>query len=226
MRPWQHACSSLGSSKPADTSEWMAALEVHEFMDVSKLACADRRHRIVLHHVDLGSAIVQGAFPGTRDVQRIVAQHVREDLGCEATLADWFSRVRTEQLPRPVHRRIGGGPDGVAELVAARISNYPSARAAVKDVTRFLFQPRDYYPSNPDAALTLLMNTAGLAIARRMFGPPRIEWYGDQRLVIDFGLIAEAVIMASYGRIPDLRELVNCVVDEPVRRIADWDAAA
>jgi hypothetical protein len=217
MRPWQHACSTLGNAAAADTAEWRDALAIHEFLDLSKLACADRRHRIVLHHVDLGAAIAQRAFPAMPEAERRVSQHVLEDLGRQATVADWLDRVDIDRLPQPVRRRVVGGPGGVAELVATRLPQHPSAHSAVQAVAGLLFMPRDYYPSNPTAALALLMNTAGIAIVRRVLGPPRIELHEDQRVAIDFGWIAEAVIMASYGRIPDLRELVDCVREEPVR---------
>jgi hypothetical protein len=225
MRPWQHACSSLGVST-ATGAGWSNTLDVHEFLDISKLACADRRHRVVLHHVDLGRAVAQRAFPNQPDVEQLVVQHVREDLGGDITLAEWLERLDTGRLPRPVTRRVAEGGDGIAKLVCARVSAHPTARAAVQDVARFMFLPQEYYPSNPTAALSILMNTAGLAIVRRLFGPPRIEWYGDQRVVIDFGWIAEAVIMASYGRIPDLRDLVDCIANEPTPCDVSWNVAA
>jgi hypothetical protein len=199
-----------------DSPAWRDALAIHELLDMSKLACADRRHRIVLHHVDLGALVAKRAFPEIRDVDRLVIQHVREDLGRKATVADWLEGVDARQLPQPVRRRIASGPATIADMVAARLAPHPSARAAVLAVAELLFQPRDFFPSNPEAALALMMNTTGIAIARRIFGPPQIEWHQGNRVVTDFGWIAEAVVMASYGRIPDLRELVDCVDVEPV----------
>jgi hypothetical protein len=207
-------------------AEWTSTLDVHEFLDISKFACADRRHRVVLHHVDLGRAVAERVFPGQPHVEQLVVQHVREDLGGDITLADWLEGLDTRRLPRPVTRRVTHGADGIAKLVCARVSAHPTAQAAVQDVATFLFLPQDYYPSNPSAALSVLMNTAGLAIVRRLFGPPRTERHGDERVVIDFGWIAEAVIMASYGRIPDLREFVDCIADEPARPRVRWNVAA
>jgi len=83
------------------------------------------------------------------------------------------------------------------------------------------------YPGNRNAALCILMNPVGIAIVRRVFGPPKIEFNNGERTVIDWGWLAEATVMASYGRIPDLREIVDAVVSEPKpeRRGREWRAA-
>ena len=49
MRPWQHAKSSARKER-----DWLADLPIHEFMDSTKAACPDLRHRMILHNADLG----------------------------------------------------------------------------------------------------------------------------------------------------------------------------
>jgi hypothetical protein len=218
MRPWQHSCSSIGSAAPATGSEWATALEVHEFIDLSKSACADRRHRLVLHHVDCGAAVARLAFPDVAALDTWIAQHVREDLGREAVLADWLNGVDRSRWPRPVRRRIADGPQGLARLVCAKLPDHPETTCAAEAVANLLFLPTHYVPDAPELALGVLMNTVGPTLARRVFGPPRIDTVDRTRIVIDYGWIAEAVIMAAYGRIPDLREAIEALSDEPILR--------
>ena len=193
---------------------WSDSLPVHEFLDISKIACADRRHRIVLHHVDLGLFVAQQAFPSRCDVADLVSQHVKEDLGRLPSLSDWLDLTDLERLPSPVMRRIGNGPAGIAASVANRM--HPSQRADVERVSTLLFAPAGYCPAYPDRALAVLMNSVGPAIARSVFGLPVVRKVERQRVVTDWGWIAEAVIMACFGRIPDLAEIVSCVRGEPV----------
>jgi hypothetical protein len=211
MRPFQHSLSSTARmSEP-----WESHLPVHEFLDSTKFACADRRHRVVLHHSDLGAAIAARVFPERPDVQAIVDQHVREDLGRGASLCDWFDHCDTNQLPRPILRRVRNGVVGVADHVAGRMPD--AARPAIDAVCEFLFSPLNYLTRNSELALPLLMNCAGPMIVRRVFGPPR--QYKTEGM-IDFAWIAEAAIFTVYGRIPDLGEVVRCWSAEPVKASA------
>jgi hypothetical protein len=127
-------------SSAAGGCAWPDALEVHEFLDISKTACADRRHRLMLHHVDLGAEICEQAFGARKDVAELVRQHVEEDLGRAATLADWLDGAEVGGLPAPIERRIGDGPAAVAGLVANRL--HSSQADAVRQVTDLLFPPR------------------------------------------------------------------------------------
>ena len=180
-------------------------------MDATKFGCADRRHRIVLHHVDLGAEIVTQAFPARTDAAELVRSHVREDLGCHVRLADWLEHVDGERLPFPIARRVRGGADGLASLVR---SGLPSTDPRiVREVCRFLFRPCAFVHGEPLRASPLLMNAAGPMIVRHVFGPPREAADGT---VVDHALIAEAAIHTAFGRISDLHEVVRCVTGEPV----------
>lgn len=207
MRPHQHARSSARGARP-----WRDDLAVHEFLDVTKFACADRRHRAVLHHLDLGGEIAARAFPERHDIAAIVQQHVVEDLGHPVRFVEWFQLCDVARLPAPVQRRVANGPKGVARLVARRLP--PSARTSIEQVCELLFLPLRYLPVESDRALPLLMNCAGPMIVRHMMGPPAELTDGT---IVDYGWIAEAAIFTAFGRIPDLGEVVRCWTAEPTR---------
>ncbi|MFK7876615.1 MAG: hypothetical protein AB8B71_12685 [Paracoccaceae bacterium] len=183
---------------------------------MTKFATADRRHRVVLHHCDLGADITAMAFSSRSDVKSIVRQHVCEDLGREATLDEWFQLCDMDRMPRPVERRIKNGAKGVADHVTGRTSE--ALRPAIGDVCSFLFQPIRYLSFDSHHALPLLMNSAGPMIVRYIFGPPTEIPDGT---MVDYAWIAEAAIFTSFGRIPDLSEIVTCWSDEPTKALME-----
>jgi len=209
MRPYQHAISSA-----ATRQEWTDDLPIHEFLDSTKYACADRRHRVVLHHSDLGSEIATRVFPNRKNLEQVIEMHVREDLGRLATLSDWFDCCELMSLPRPVARRVKGGASGVADHIAGRLPK--ELRECIDDVCSFLFLPLQHVPSIGLQALPILMNSAGPMIVRQVFGPPKEISSG---IVVDFAWIAEAAIFTSFGRIPDLGEIVKCWPSEPTKAL-------
>ncbi len=228
MRPWQHSASSAARrstrSGPDDRhAEFGRFLALHEFLDLSKAGCADRRHRIMLHHCDLGAAIAEHAFPDLEDCSHLVRQHVEEDLGFAALLDDWIACLDFSRLPRPVARRIDSGHAGVAQMV---INRFIGARVldaearqfqedAAREVARFLWLPLEFTRGAPVQMLSLLMNSVGPLLVRSVFGPPAIRFDRGQHAVVDWGWLAEAVTMACFGRIPDYAEFVRCVDAEP-----------
>jgi hypothetical protein len=208
MRPWQHAKSS---SAPDRT--WTDDLPIHEFLDSTKASCADRRHRLVLHHVDLGASIAARVFPERDDVPTVVRKHVIEDLRAPCTLEQWMTCCNRDRLATPLARRLEVGMDGIVDLICQRMPT--GCRDAVEDVVDLLFLPTRFCPSHPEKSLAVLMNAAGPAIARRVFGPPAERHVSGQTVIVDFSWIAEAVIFAMYGRIMDLGEVARCWEKEP-----------
>ena len=96
MRPYQHAVSSAA----ALGGRWQDYLAIHEFLDSTKAACSDMRHRMILHSVDFGGALTAMLFPDRDDIDRIVCQHVVEDIGAARTLSEWLQLCRRAQMPR------------------------------------------------------------------------------------------------------------------------------
>lgn len=210
MRPWQHARSSALTG----SLSWKEYLPVHEFIDSTKETCANRKHRIVLHHSDLGADLAKMAFPGRKDIDAIVSQHVIEDLGHSVTLSDWLFFCRLDELPMPATRRLNNGTSHVVNMVSSR-ANIPED--FTKEVFDILTMPGYYYPSFPEASWSVLMNAYGPRLIRIIFGEPKEHYIDGKNKIIDYGWLAEAVIFALYGSIPDLSELVKCCEGEPRR---------
>lgn len=93
MKPWVHAVSSAHKwgGEPEDY------LRIHDFLDMSKAAHPDMRHRAMLHH-SMGPYVVEQAFGHnltnsdgkvvpTRD---IAEQHIMEDLDCIPPFTRWI----------------------------------------------------------------------------------------------------------------------------------------
>jgi hypothetical protein len=97
MRPYQHARASAARSG----REWVEDLAIHEFIDSTKAAFPDLRHRMILHSVDLGGELAARAFPGRPDAREVVRRHVIEDVGHARTVGDWLAHCNLHRLPRP-----------------------------------------------------------------------------------------------------------------------------
>lgn len=93
MKPFLHAKSSAHKygGDPADY------LDIHDFMDSTKSALPDVRHRVVLHSA-FGCFIIEKAFGTTRtnsagktySPRDVAEDHIIEDLGTIPTLEKWL----------------------------------------------------------------------------------------------------------------------------------------
>jgi hypothetical protein len=205
MRPWQHAKSSAHEFD----SCWQRDLPVHEFLDITKTAVADLRHRIVLHNTDLGPRLAAMAFPDIPNVWNIAQRHVREDMGCEPSLADWLSCCDISRLPTPKQR--SSRRNDIVDMLTEHLGlGSPVGPAAVVDI---LLLPMELAPDVGKAALAVLCNSVGPFIVRQVLGGPRDETalsFGTK--VFDPAWTAEAAIVWLMGRrIPTLAEVVDAV---------------
>jgi hypothetical protein len=102
MHTFYHAQSSAKKwgGQPEDY------MPVHEFLDQSKVAMADVRHRAMLHHT-LGTRLAEQALGVTVTnsdgkevpVRLIAERHIIEDLGFLATPQDWLKCVSLRAIP-------------------------------------------------------------------------------------------------------------------------------
>lgn len=107
-KPWIHAKSSARKfgGEPEDY------LEIHQFMDSTKAALADVRHRAILHN-SFGCFLAERVFgvvltnsEGKEFSPRDVAeQHVVEDMGCIPTIEQWLEEVTVQEWMGPKRAR-------------------------------------------------------------------------------------------------------------------------
>ena len=93
MKPWHHA--RISAKQHGGTAEDYMA--IHEFIDHSKAAVADVRHRAMLHSA-WGIYVVSQVFGDMMKnsegkdvcVRDIAEEHVLQDLGFIPTVQDWI----------------------------------------------------------------------------------------------------------------------------------------
>lgn len=198
MRPYRHAMSSAARFG----GTWQDYLAVHEFIDSTKACCADARHRMILHSVDLGSALAKIAFPERLDTDLLIRQHVIEDLGCARTLAEWLERCRRPKLPRLHPDAV---PVDVDRIIAEEIAAVGEAAGNwVRNVCALLTLPMTLAPDFGPESLCILANSFGPQLVRRLIGPPT-EIGG---ICFDPALCAERIIFRLYRSIPPMTAVV------------------
>jgi hypothetical protein len=204
MRPFHHARASANRSN----RDWREDLAIHEFIDSTKAAWADLRHRMILHSVDLGGELAARAFPERTDAREIVKNHVLEDTGQAKTLSDWLNQCSLERLPR-LHPRslpIDENALAAAEQKRQGLAD-PSGPQAVLDILRL---PVTLAPEFGDHTWCVLGNCFGPGLVRRLLGPPvETAGKGGSRVVFDPAWCAEAMIFSLFGTIPELRAVVT-----------------
>lgn len=107
MKPWKHARGSARrwGGKPEDY------ITIHDFIDSTKIAMPDMRHRAILHNA-FGCFLVERIFGhvlvnsdgkevSTRDVAE---EHVKEDLGFIPSLEDFLDELPQSEWHGGIHR--------------------------------------------------------------------------------------------------------------------------
>ncbi len=200
MRPWQHARASARRSGRS----WRDDLAIHEFVDSTRVALADLRHRMVLHNCDLGPAVAATAFPALPHAAEVARAHAREDLGADVSLAWWLDRCDPRRLPRERERSSDALVQRACERWSLREPDGPRAVLALLEL------PVSFAPSHDALARAVFANSAGIALVRAVLGPPREEFgRSGNTVVFDPAYCAEAMIYQRYRRIPSLAELAD-----------------
>ena len=92
MKPLQHA----QISQKIHGGKWQDYIDVHNFLDSSKSACAHFKHRFFLHHaegIDLGVKIfgqnLTNSEGETLEIRQLLTEHLIEDVASLVTVEDW-----------------------------------------------------------------------------------------------------------------------------------------
>lgn len=206
MRPFHHArASAKRSGRP-----WCDDLEIHEFLDSSKVAFADLRHRMLLHSTDLGGELAARAFPARADIRAVVSDHIVEDLGEARTLHDWLRLCNLTHLPRPNPRSF---PLDEATLLATEQQRQGLADVdGPRAVLEILRLPTRLAPEFGEQAWCVLGNSFGPGLVRRVLGAPReVAGRNGKPTVFDPAWCAESIIYALFRTIPEVRSVVTAL---------------
>ena len=92
MKPLQHA----QISEKTYGGLWTDYIEIHNFLDSSKAACAHFKHRFLLHHtegIELGARIFGETVTNSEneqiEIKRLLTDHLIEDVGRVVSVEDW-----------------------------------------------------------------------------------------------------------------------------------------
>jgi hypothetical protein len=186
--------------------DWREDLEIHEFIDSTKIAFADLRHRMILHSVDLGGELTARAFPCRPDAREIARNHVVEDLGEDRSLGCWLWHCQLGGLPRP---HPGSLPIDENALLSGEQQRQALANqegpAAVLEILRL---PLRLAPEYGNHAWCVLCNAFGPSLVRRLLGPPReLPGTSGVPVIFDPAWCAEAMIFRIYRAIPEVRSV-------------------
>lgn len=99
MKPFIHA--DLSAKKYGGTREDYQ--DIHDFLDMSKMAIADVRHRALYHNTQ-GPYVVEMIFGKTRknsanreySTRDVAEDHIIEDLGKIPTVEEWLRKMPIE----------------------------------------------------------------------------------------------------------------------------------
>ena len=174
MKPLQHAQISAKSYG----GKWQDYIEIHNFLDSSKAACAHFKHRFLLHHregIELGVRIFGETLTNSENRQietrRLLTDHLIEDLGSVARVEDWardllpdannsfykFLQKKREQIE-------ADQVPGENELLGA-FNLSEETRAAIKNFLDFPLEN-----SAHPAALLISHNSFAVYLAERFLG--------------------------------------------------------
>ena len=195
MQPWRHA--KLSANKFG--GHWREYLAIHEFIDSAKAACPDLRHRIVLHNSDLGVALAKLKFPNISNVEDIVAAHIFQDLTQMPKLSDWLETAKghSRLRERSVNR------EALAKKANDKIGLTNSD--PFNQVYDLLILGEDLCGSHGIFGKQILMNSFGPHLVRNIIGPA----YEIENKVFDPSWVAEGIIVAHFGYIPALQEVLQ-----------------
>lgn len=108
MKPLDHAVNSVRRYG----GEFTDYVDIHEFLDMTKAAHPDMRHRAILHHsmgpfiaVQVFGAYRENSEKRTYDVRQVVEDHIIEDLGRIPTVSDFLDLIPTSEMAKFAYKK-------------------------------------------------------------------------------------------------------------------------
>lgn len=199
--PFHHARSSV-RQHGGEIGDY---LTLHEWFDSSKAAWADMRHRAILHS-SWGVAQFLRIFGETltRSSDRVVLpseilaiQHMEEDLGRQATPADWLSQIDATDGP-------GRSLAIQCHVSATRLGGEPSD---YRPIHEWMHSPMTAW--DDPRALRITHNSFGIFLAEEVLGST-ITRLSDG-LSVPTRIIAEYHVLTDHQTIPTLQDKLTAI---------------
>lgn len=212
MKPLQHA--QISQKNHGGT--WQDYVEIHNFLDSSKAACAHFKHRFFLHHaegVELGVKMLGQNFVNsekkTIQTRQLLTEHLIEDIGRIVTVEDW-SRDLLPKTPDSFYQFLAKKREqiennaikGESELFDA-FNLSEQDRALVRDF--LLFPLRN---STHPAALLVSHNSFAVFLAEKILGYAFVKDNQSQKQIVSVREVLERLIFLRLKTIYSPAEII------------------
>lgn len=212
MKPLQHA---QVSAKIYD-GKWSDYIEIHSFLDSSKSASAHFKHRFLLHHTEgvelavkiFGETVINSESREV-SVQKILTDHLIEDVGSIVSVEDWAKGLMPKQndsfykfLAKKRGQIEADAINGERELLEA-FNLTEKDRAAVKAFLAFPLKN-----SRHPAALLVSHNSFAIYLAEKVFGYAFVKKNNSNRQLIAVREVFERLIFLRLKTIYSPAEII------------------
>jgi len=212
MKPLQHAQISQKTYGGC----WTDYVEVHNFLDSSKAACAHFKHRFLLHHaegIELGGRIFGASFVNSEnkivETRRLLTEHLIEDVGRVVSVEDWARDLlpkTNDSFYKFLAKKRGqieaDQVSGENELLGS-FNLSEKDRAAVKNFLAFPLQN-----SKHPAALLVSHNSFAVYLAEKIFGYAFVKTIDSKRQMVAVREIFERLIFLRLKAVYSPAEIV------------------
>ena len=212
MKPLGHA----QISQKTHGGKWQDYIDVHNFLDSSKAACAHFKHRFLLHHIEgielavrIFGETVTNSENRTIPTKKLLTDHLIEDVGSIVTVEDWARDLMPKQddsfykfLAKKRAQIEADAISGESELLEA-FNLTEKDRAAVKAFLAFPLKN-----SRHPAALLMSHNSFAIYLAEKVFGYAFVKNNGSNRQLIAVREVFERLIFLRLKTIYSPAEII------------------
>lgn len=212
MKPLQHA----QISQKTHGGCWQDYIEVHNFLDSSKAACAHFKHRFLLHHregIELGIKVCGQNLVNSEkkiiETGQILTEHLTQDLGKVVCVEDWARDLFPQTKDSFYHFLAKKRKQIESEEVAGENelfeAFYLSAndRLAVKDFLAFPLKN-----STHPAALLVSHNSFAIFLAERVLGVAFVKEGGSKKQLVSVREVFERLIFLRLRAVFSSAEII------------------
>lgn len=179
MKPLQHAQISAKNYGGI----WSDYIEIHNFLDSSKAACAHFKHRFLLHHsegielaVRLFGEQITNSVGETVSTRQILTDHLIEDIGSVSSIEDW-ARDLIPKKDTPFYRLLAKRREQIEKDIVKGerklLNAFNLSDEDISAIKSFLALP--FKQSTHPAALLFSHNSFAIFLAEKLLGVALIK---------------------------------------------------